>query len=64
MVFFGSVAAGAVTLIAAIMFGIMQFQKPVGKVVAIAAGLLLVGLLAFVLVVLYLDWSARQGMPL
>jgi hypothetical protein len=64
MVFVGSVATAAVALVAAIIFGVTQFQKPVGKAVAISAGIALVGLTAFVLVVVYLDWSARRGMPL
>jgi hypothetical protein len=62
--FFGGVAAAAVALIAAIVFGIAQFQKPVGKFVAITAGVLLVALLAFVLFVLFVSESARQGAPL
>lgn len=62
-VFFGGVATVAVALIAAIVFGISQFQKPAGKIVTIMAGVLLVALLAFVLFVLFVSESARQGAP-
>lgn len=63
-VFFGGVAAAAVVLIAAIVFGIGQFQKPVGKIVAIIAGVLLVAVMAFALFVLFVSESARRGAPL
>ena len=62
--FFSGVAAAALALIAAIVFGITQFQKPVGKFVGITAGVLLVALLAFVLFVLVVSESALRGAPL
>ena len=64
MVFAGSIATTAVALVAAIIIGVFQFQKPVGKLLGISAGIALIGLIAFVFIVLYLDWSARRGMPL
>lgn len=62
--FFSGVATAALALIAAIVFGITQFQKPVGKFVAITGGVLLVALLSFVLFVLLVSESARRGAPL
>lgn len=64
MALFGGVAAIALALIAALVFGITQLQKPLGKIVAITAGLLLVALIAFVLFVLFVSESARRGAPL
>ena len=63
-VFFGGVATAAVALIAAIVFGVSRFPKPVGKLVAISAGVLLFALLAFMLFVLFLTDSAQRGAPL
>ena len=63
-VFFGGVATAAVALIAAIVFGVSRFPKPVGKLVAITAGVLLIALLAFVLFVLFVSASAQRGAPL
>ena len=64
MAFFGGVASIGLMLTAALMFGITQFQKPLGKSVAITAGFLLVALIAFVLFVLFVSESARRGAPL
>ncbi len=63
-VFFGGVATAAMALIAAIVFGVSRFPKPVGKLVAISAGVLLIALLAFVLFVLFVSASAQRGAPL
>ena len=62
-VFFGDVATAAVALISAVVFGVSRFQKPVGKLVAISAGGLLIALVAFVLFVLFVSESARRGQP-
>ncbi len=62
--FFGGVAAGAAALIAALIYGVSRFQKSVGKLVAITAGVLLIALLAFVLLVLVVADSAQRGAPL
>lgn len=62
--FFGGVATAAAALIAVLVFGVSRFQKPVGKLVAIAAGVLLVALLAFMLFVLIVSESAQRGAPL
>ena len=63
MAFFSGVATGAVVLIAAFVYGIIHFQQPVGKFVGIAAGGLLVILLAFVVFVLFVSESTRRGAP-
>ncbi len=62
--FFGGVAAGAAALMTALVYGVSRFQKPVGKLVAITAGVLLIALLAFVLFVLIVAESAKRGAPL
>lgn len=63
-VFFSGVAAGAAALFAALVYGVSRFQNPVGKLVALTAGVLLIALLAFVLFVLTVAESAIHGAPL
>ena len=62
--FFGGVATAAVALIATIVFGVSRFPKPVEKLVAITAGVLLIAQLAFVMFVLFVSESAQRGAPL
>jgi hypothetical protein len=64
MAFFGAVAAVAFVLLASLILGFSRRHRFGGKVVAIAAGLLLIVLLAFVLFVLFAAESARRGSPL
>ena len=53
-----------IILIARLVFGIMHWQQPAGKIVAVASGLLLASLVAFVAVVLILAVSAQRGAPM
>ena len=62
--FFGGIVAAALTWIVAIVFGVKQFQKPLGKFVAVTAGVVLVALLGFVLFVLVVSESASRGNPM
>ena len=64
VVFFGGIAAMALALIAAIVFGAPKFRDPIGKLIVIAACLLLATLIGVVLLVLLLSDSARDGAPL
>ncbi|MBI5757841.1 MAG: hypothetical protein HZA46_04920 [Planctomycetales bacterium] len=62
--FFVAIAGVAVVLLASLILGFSRRHQFGGKIVAIAAGLLLLLLLAFVLFVLFVAESARSGSPL
>ena len=62
--FFAIVAFAAIGLFAAMIFGVARWQQTKGKVIAIAAGLLLLSLIAFVAVVLLIANGARDGAPM
>lgn len=59
--FLGIVAVIALALIGAIVSGMDQFQAPVGMIVVISAGVLVLPLVAFVL---FVAWSAINGQPM
>lgn len=54
----------ALGLIAGLVFGIVGWKQPTGKAITIIAGLLLLGLLAFVVIVALLAWSSERGHPM
>jgi len=64
MWFFGINAFAAILLVAGLCLGIVRWQQPAGKVIAVVAGLLLLLLAAFVVCVLFLTESARRGAPM
>jgi hypothetical protein len=59
----GTFLTGSV-LGAALFFGITRWPRPTGKAFAIVSGILFLALVAFVALVLILDWSARHGSPI
>ena len=54
----------AVALAVVVVIGIVRWQQPLGKNLAVIGGLLLVVLAAITIIVLYLAGSAQQGAPL
>lgn len=56
----GIMVLSAILLLAALCVGIVRWRRPGGKALAILAGLLLLLLAAFVLVVLFLGGSATR----
>jgi hypothetical protein len=62
--FFSVIALIGAALTAAVIFGITRWKRPLGKVAAIGAGVLLLALAAFVIVLLVLIWSLDHGSPM
>jgi len=54
----------AIALAATVLFGILRWRQPLGKMTAVIGGLLLITLVAFTLFVLFLADSAERGAPL
>ena len=54
----------AIALAATVLFGILRWQQPLGKITTVIGGLLLITLVAFTLFVLFLADSAQRGAPL
>ena len=64
MILLAGVAFFVIILLAGLVFGIMHWQQPGGKVVAVASGVLLASLVACVAIVLTLALSAQRGAPM
>jgi cytochrome c biogenesis protein CcdA len=62
--FLAGMAVGGLCLAAAFAYGLFDWRHTRGKVVAIGAGVLLIGLAVWTAVVLILSASARGGAPL
>ena len=58
------VIAIGIVLAVSLVLGIVLWQQPLGKIVAVLSGLLLIALIAFAALVLFLAWSAEHGMPM
>ena len=62
--YFTTLACAAVVWVGALILGVKNRQGRAGKVLAIGAGALLLGLCAFLLLVLALVWGADHGAPM
>ena len=61
--FIAVVVLAAIGLGAGLFYGVSHWKQPIGKVVSIVAGLLLIVLVLWVSFVSLVAWSAHQGHP-
>lgn len=64
VVFFSLTGVSLLAFVALTIFGAMHWDHAVGKVLAVAGGVLLFGWLAFVAIVGVLAWSSWAGHPM
>jgi len=62
--FWVGVTCSGLALVVALVYGILHWRGAPGKFVALLAGILLVGLAAWVALVLFLSGAARRGAPM